>query len=110
MEQRDWLRGVLERTVAHAFDIERGRISQPTRGVQSVAQARQVAMYLAHVGLGLTMRDAGTLFDRDRTTVAHAVRMIEDRRDRKDFDRAMDVLQEVVIELSTANEEISDEH
>jgi chromosomal replication initiation ATPase DnaA len=104
--RRDWLRGVLEHTVAGVFAIDRGLIQQPTRGVQSVAQARQVAMYLAHVGLGLSMRDTGNLFERDRTTVAHAVRMIEEKREHACFDHAMSVLEYVVRELAR---EIDDE-
>jgi len=108
-EQKIWLRGALERTVAGIFAIERERINQPTRGAQSVAQARQMAMYLAHVALGLSMRDAGEMFDRDRTTVSHAVRMIEDKRDCEDFDLAMTVLEELVRLLAVALESDGDE-
>ena len=100
-----WLRGALENTVAKVFEIERARIKQPTRGVATVAQARQVAMYLAHVGLGMTMRDVGLLFERDRTTVSHAVRMIEDKRDAEAFDQAMTVLEAVVRQLALCLEE-----
>lgn len=108
-ERKVWLRGALERTVAGVFAIERERINQPTRGAQSVAQARQMAMYLAHVALGLSMRDAGKMFDRDRTTVSHAVRMIEDKRDCEDFDLAMTVLEELVRLLAVALETDADE-
>ena len=108
-ETSAWLRGVLEHTVARVFEIERQRINQPTRGAATVAQARQVAMYLAHVGLGLTMRDVGILFDRDRTTVSHAVQMIENRRDGADFDRAMTILEDVVRQLAVCLEEAGDE-
>lgn len=46
-----------------------------------VASARQLAMYLAHVGFGLSQADVARCFSRDRTTVAYACRRIEDRRD-----------------------------
>ena len=45
------------------------------------AFARQAAMYLAHVKLGLNLSDVGAYFGRDRTTVAHACARMEDSRD-----------------------------
>lgn len=51
------------------------------RGRRPVARARQVAMYLAHVGFGLSLTRVGICFGRDRTTVRHACALIEDRRD-----------------------------
>lgn len=62
-----------------------------------VALARQIAMYLMHVELGLSMADVARAFARDRTTVAHACARIEDRRDDPAFDLDIEAL-EVVIE------------
>lgn len=45
------------------------------------AYARQLAMYLCHTLLGLTMTQVGQFFGRDRTTVAYACAQIEDTRD-----------------------------
>ena len=94
------LRQALEHAVAHVFDIDPAAMNRPTRGEAAVAQARQVAMYLAHVGSGLSLTGVGRLFERDRTTVAHACRMIEERRDDPAFDRAMDLLESVVRQLT----------
>lgn len=94
------LRQVLEHAVAHVFDIDPAAMNRPTRGEAAVAQARQVAMYLAHVGSGLSLTGVGRLFERDRTTVAHACRIIEERRDDPAFDRAMDLLESVVHQLA----------
>lgn len=58
-------------------------------------------MYLAHVACGLTMSDTGRLFGRDRTTVAHACGVIEDKRDDPLFDRALDLLEWSVPALAT---------
>ena len=66
-----------------------------------MALARQVAMYLAHVGCGLSLTETGRLFERDRTTVAHACGVIEDRRDDPIFDRALDLLEWAVPALTT---------
>lgn len=51
------------------------------RGRRRIARARQLAMYLAHVGFGLSFSRIGICFGRDRTTVRHACALIEDRRD-----------------------------
>jgi chromosomal replication initiation ATPase DnaA len=53
----------------------------PARGGRAVTQARQVAMYLAHVVFGLSFSRVGICFGRDRTTVRHACRLVEDGRD-----------------------------
>jgi hypothetical protein len=94
------LRALLEQTVARVFDVEMDLMRLPTRGRARVALARQVAMYLAHVGCGLSLTEAGELFDRDRTTVAHACHMVEARREDPRFDRAIELLERVVTVLT----------
>ncbi|MEP9351620.1 helix-turn-helix domain-containing protein [Xanthobacter sp. KR7-225] len=51
------------------------------RAPAAAASARQLAMYLAHVGFGVALADVARAFRRDRTTVAYACRRIEDLRD-----------------------------
>jgi chromosomal replication initiation ATPase DnaA len=53
-------------------------------------------MYLAHVHGGLSYTEIGRLFARDRTTVAHACCVIEDRREDAAFDRAIGLLESVL--------------
>ena len=60
---------------------------------QRVARARQMAIYLAHVGFGLNYTNLGEAFGRDRTTIRHACFRIEDARDEIGFDRALDYLE-----------------
>jgi chromosomal replication initiation ATPase DnaA len=60
---------------------------------QRVARARQIAIYLAHVGFGLNYTHLGEAFGRDRTTIRHACGRIEDARDEIRFDRALDFLE-----------------
>ena len=67
--------------VALDFGVAADDLTSATRGPPRIAFARQVAMYLAHVGLGLSFEAIGRAFGRDRTTVAHACRTIEDGRD-----------------------------
>jgi chromosomal replication initiation ATPase DnaA len=73
-----------------------------TRGPARTAFARQVAMYLAHVGCGVSLTEVGVLFERDRTTVAHACGLVEDRRDDPDFDYRLDHLERAVSSLIDA--------
>ncbi len=89
-------RMVIELAVTRVFDVESKRLAAENRGVARIAEARQVAMYLAHVACGLSLTDVGRAFGRDRTTVAHACAVIEDRRDDLVFDRALDLLEWMV--------------
>ena len=94
-------REAIEEAVVQVFGVGREDLHRLSRGRAEVALARQVAMYLAHVACGLTMSDTGRLFGRDRTTVAHACGVIEDRRDDPLFDRALDLLEWSVPALAT---------
>ena len=75
-------------------------LSGTTRGVAAVARARQVAMYLSHVGLSLSLSRVGEVFGRDKSTVAHAVQQIEDLRDDAEFDGWLSGLEESLGALS----------
>jgi chromosomal replication initiation ATPase DnaA len=97
------MRNVLEHAVTRAFAIEREDFWGVTRGQPQVAFARQVGMYLAHVAFGLSLTEVGHLFARDRTTVAHACSIVEDRRDDRCFDRALELLESAVCLLRPAH-------
>lgn len=78
---------VVSAVVAAVTGIGLDMLVARERSTAPVAAARQLAMYLAHVGLGLPQADVAHAFNRDRSTVAHACRRIEDMRDRVPFDR-----------------------
>jgi len=59
----------------------------------SSALARQIAMYLTHTVFGFTYSRVAAAFRRDRTTVSHACRLIEDHRDDTAFDALMERLE-----------------
>ncbi len=83
-------------TVAAVFDVETDLLLRPNRGRAEVALARQVAMYLAHVGCELSLTAVGRVFGRDRSTVAHACRRVEDARECPQFDRAITMMERSV--------------
>jgi chromosomal replication initiation ATPase DnaA len=72
--------------VALDFGLDAAELETGQRGSQRLAFARQIAMYLAHVGFGLNFESIGCAFRRDRSTVAHACRVVEDGRDDIWFD------------------------
>ena len=78
---------------AAAFAVPVGELTSRTRGAPSTAFARQTAMYLAHVTLGLTYSQVGRAFGRDRTTAAYACQLIEERRDDPNVDAIINVLE-----------------
>lgn len=88
---------LLQSATAAAFGIALDDMRAPSRGRAEVAFARQSAMYLAHVVFGLTFSAVGTLFNRDRTTAAHACHRVEDRRDDPDIDRLLQKLENVCL-------------
>ena len=79
----------VEALVCASLGAAVGDLRRPSRGRAAAALARQTAMYLAHVHLGLSLQRVGTHFGRDRTTVAHACRRVEDRRDKPGFERVL---------------------
>ncbi|MEI2384615.1 helix-turn-helix domain-containing protein [Breoghania sp. JC706] len=77
---------LIQITVAAVFGVAPDALTAPTRSSATVAFARQIAMYVAHVSFGLSLTEVGRRFGRDRTTAGHACRMVEDRRDDPAFD------------------------
>lgn len=86
----------VEACIAVVFAVPHRAIRCTTRGKAGVARARQVAMYLCHTSLALSLTEVGLLFERDRTTVGHACRLVEDLRDDKSFDLQMACLEKAV--------------
>lgn len=86
----------VESLVSAAFGLSPAVLRGARRGAGRVALARQIAMYLAHTRLGLNYTAAGALFGRDRTTAAHAVRKIEERRENLILDSMLDCLERSV--------------
>lgn len=73
--------------VSKKYNIPIQEIKSPTRKCAYVARARQTAMYLTNVVLGVPFNILGPTFGRDRTTASYAARIIEDNRDNPEFDK-----------------------
>jgi hypothetical protein len=96
------VRQAVEPAVAAVFGVPLRALRAQTRGSQRAAFARQVAMYLAHVVLGLSLTEVGAIFARDRTTVAHACAMVEDERDDPELDARLEHLERAICSLVDA--------
>ena len=74
---------------AHRFDASRTMMLARGRGSRRASVARQVAIYLAHVALGVPLGTTARQFRRHRSSAAFACRQVEDRRDEPAFDVAL---------------------
>ena len=91
---------LMEAAVAAAFAVPADQLRASSRRTAGVAFARQSAMYLAHVALGLSLRAVGSIFHRHHTTVAHACLLVELRRDDPAIDRLLDMLECVCADIA----------
>ena len=67
----------IQKKVAEYFNISVKEL-QSSRRARTVARPRQIAMYLAKLLTSRSLPEIGRKFDRDHTTVMHAVRKVEE--------------------------------
>lgn len=84
---------LVDELVARTFRVPCSALHAATRSRKSIAYARQIAMYLDHVCLSYPLRDVADHFRRDRTTVAYACRVIEDRREEEEVELLLNSLE-----------------
>lgn len=82
---------------SYALGTPENLILDRARGSAEAAFARQVAMYLCHVGFELSLARVAAAFGRDRSTVAHACHAIEERRDEPQFDLWIGALEAMLL-------------
>lgn len=87
--------------IGFAYQIDEDLLGK-TRGAPKNAFARQLAMYLAHTGFGMSYYRVSIAFGRDRSTIAHACHLIEDKRDDAKFDNFVDDLNDLILNIPKA--------
>jgi chromosomal replication initiation ATPase DnaA len=92
---------VVSEIIAFSTGIKEDLIA-PTRGNPQSAFARQMAMYLTHIGFGMSINRVASAFGRDRTTVSYACSLIEDKRDEASFDNYLDNIERLLGEIPPA--------
>ena len=90
---------ILSNVVSKVFSVPQAYILFRSRHYAPVAFARQVAIYLCHTVFGLKHQEVGILFNRDRSSVAHACRRVEGQRDSQSFNFAISCIENAVINL-----------
>lgn len=93
---RDEGAALVEQVVLKAFGLEGESLTGMRRGRAAIAFARQVAIYVLHIHLGLSLTLSARAYGRDRTTAAHACRVVEDRRDDGRVDGLIGVIEAAV--------------
>ncbi|WP_157015063.1 helix-turn-helix domain-containing protein [Mesorhizobium xinjiangense] len=83
--------------VAALFNVSSKELRRAGKTATAVSRVRQIAMYVCHVSLELTMTDIGSGFGRDRTTVMHACHLIEDMRDDAEFDGIVGLTERIAV-------------
>jgi chromosomal replication initiation ATPase DnaA len=84
------------RLAASAFGVPAAEVVSSRRNSRRISTARQIGMYLAHTAAELPLTKVAEYFGRDRTTAAHACRLIEDRRDDRKFDAELAELEDLL--------------
>ncbi|HVW57178.1 MAG TPA: helix-turn-helix domain-containing protein [Rhizobiaceae bacterium] len=79
------------------FNVGGKELRRTGRTSLCVSRVRQIAMYVGHVALGLSMNEIGRGFSRDRTTVLYACHLVEDMRDDDEFDRIVSIMEKVAV-------------
>ncbi len=91
-----------EKTVSLALTVPLASMQAKTRCCADIALARQIAMYLCHTTFSLLLTEVGIHFGRDRSTVAHACSLVEDKRDDLSFDVLICQLESLLIDARHA--------
>lgn len=96
------IRPIIDLLVALVFAVDMRDLRAKKRGSPRVAFARQVSMYLAHIACSLSLTEVGILYGRERSTVAHACCLVEDRRDDSELDLKLEYLERAIVALVSA--------
>ena len=105
---RDWARRAAEadldraraafvtHLVAMATGVEPQAMVRGLRVRGKLAEARAISIYLLHVGFALSQNRVAAAFQRDRTTISHALQKVEVLRERTEIDDVVSRLEACV--------------
>lgn len=96
----------LQELACQVFCQTLDEIRAKSRRSAKTAFARQVIMYVAHTTFGLQYIEIADVFDRDRTTVSHACKVVEDRRDEPSIDLLVCCVERAALEWRSSQEQL----
>lgn len=79
--------------VSQEFHVDIKSLKSCRRGQQNICIARQASMYLLHTSFSIPYQEVGEFLHRDRTTIAHGCCVVEDMRDKPDFEKKIQRLE-----------------
>ncbi len=82
--------------VGYAAGLPATDILPPRRGSRAVCASRQLVMYLLAGVFTMSHARISGAMGRDRSTVSHAIRLVESRRANPQFDRWVEALEEML--------------
>lgn len=91
--------GIVRQVTAEMLMLVGDRVQLRRDRRRSSCHVRQIAMYVSHVVLQISLTDIGQVFGRDRTTVSHACNVVEDRRDDVAFDDFVAAVERVILSV-----------
>jgi len=77
--------------------VQIAELKDASRGKAEVCLARQMAMYLMHTVFSCSYHSVAAFFARDRTTISHACKLVEDLRDNEPFDKSLETMENLLI-------------
>ncbi len=95
---------IVRQMIAEVILLLDGRVMLRRDRRRFTCQVRQIAMYVCHVALGISMSDIGQALGRDRSTVTHACHVVEDRRDDLAFDEFISSIERLVSAVFNVSE------
>lgn len=82
--------------VASTFGIPPESLFIQDRANLKAVRARQISIYLMHTALSFPLTRIASIYEKDRTTVGYACRVVEDLRDKPAFDDQMIELENTI--------------
>ena len=77
--------------------VEISELKNTSRGKADICLARQMAMYLMHTVFSSPYHRVARFFNRDRTTISHACKLVEDLRDNEPFDKSLEAMENLLV-------------
>lgn len=84
--------------------IEPKELTGTSRGKADICLARQVAMYLMHTVFSVPYHRVADFMGRDRTTISHACKLVEDLRDNQEFDKRLEAMENLLVSARALSE------
>lgn len=84
--------------------VSQQELTSSSRGRSNVCLARQMSMYLIHTVFSVPYHRVAVFLKRDRTTISHACKLVEDLRDNEEFDKRLETMENLLVSARALGE------